>query len=256
MILSPARSSSAWPPTRSPGPGPARPIHCPWKGCGSGSCPSSPRGGGTGASSSTRCWRPRHCTAESRRTCSMRSPGGRPTISGSTRSSQRSSISAPLARLPRLLRTCARDLRVASGDYADVDRNPGPGLAFSLALAVGPPGRQDAWRDAGRPDSVAGAAPGRYGGDRTRPDAGEPSAAAAAPVGLRPEGRGGSCRPATARPRRPGPLTARSPRLFLSLPVVGVCPQNPRPACQVGAQDIPRSCGPKARSPMRPRRQA
>ena len=53
---------------------------------------------------------------------------------------------------------------------------------------------------------LAGAAAGD-GGDRRRPVTGEPWAAAAAPVGLASEGRGESCRPATARPRvNPGRL--------------------------------------------------
>jgi hypothetical protein len=47
----PARSSSASPPTRPPGLAPARPIRCPWRGCGSDSCPGTPGGAGTGASS-------------------------------------------------------------------------------------------------------------------------------------------------------------------------------------------------------------
>jgi hypothetical protein len=51
MSPSPARSSSASPPTRSPGLAPARPIRCPWRGCGSDSCPGTPGGAGTGASS-------------------------------------------------------------------------------------------------------------------------------------------------------------------------------------------------------------
>jgi hypothetical protein len=64
----PARSSSAWPPARSPGPAPAGPTRCHWKGCGSGSCPSCPGGAGTGENSSTRCSPPRPCTAAPSRT--------------------------------------------------------------------------------------------------------------------------------------------------------------------------------------------
>ena len=57
---------------------------------------------------------------------------------------------------------------------------------------------------------LAGAAAG-YGGDRRRPVTGE-CAAAAASVGLASEGRGDSCRHATARPRvNPGPPTAGHP---------------------------------------------
>jgi hypothetical protein len=52
---------------------------------------------------------------------------------------------------------------------------------------------------------------GRDGGDRLRPVPGQPRAAARRAVGLPPEGRGGSCRPATAR--SPVTITAhhRSP---------------------------------------------
>jgi len=55
--------------------------------------------GGTGASSSTRCWRPRRCTAAPNRTCSIKSPDGRPATSGGTRSS-------PRARGMAALRNC------------------------------------------------------------------------------------------------------------------------------------------------------
>ncbi len=72
---------------------------------------------------------------------------------------------------------------------------------------------------------LAGAAAG-YGGDRRRPVPGVPCAAARRAVGLASEGRGESCRPATARPPgEPRPPTAGHPgRSFLSTarPVLAV----------------------------------
>jgi len=61
-----------------------------------------------------------------------------------------------------------------------------------------------------------GTASGRDGGDRLRPVPGQRCAAARRAVGLPPEGRGESCRPATARP--PATLAAyhRSPAALLS----------------------------------------
>jgi len=43
---SPARCSSASPPTRWTGAGPAGPTRCPWRGYASGSCPSAPSAAG------------------------------------------------------------------------------------------------------------------------------------------------------------------------------------------------------------------
>jgi len=56
-----------------------------------------------------------------------------------------------------------------------------------------------------------GAASGRDGGDRLRPVPGQPCAAARRAVGLAPEERGESCRPATARPPATLPAYRRSP---------------------------------------------
>ena len=77
-----------------------------------------------------------------------------------------------------------------------------------------------------------GTASGRDGGDQLRPVPGLPCAAARRAVGLPPGGRGESCRPATAGPRRPlplitGPLAALlspgcSRQLALPVPAVGV----------------------------------
>jgi len=61
-----------------------------------------------------------------------------------------------------------------------------------------------------------GTASGRDGGDRLRPVPGQPCAAARRAVGLPPEGRGESCRPATASPRRPLPLITGHPAALLS----------------------------------------
>ena len=64
-------------------------------------------------SSSTRCWPRRPCMAGPNRICWMRSPGGRPTTSGSTACSRRSATSAP----PR------------AGGCAGASGMPGPGRA-------------------------------------------------------------------------------------------------------------------------------
>ena len=61
----------------------------------SGSCPSAPSAAGRTRSSSSLSWQRRRCAAEPSLICSMRSPGGRPTTSGSTPCTRRSLISAP-----------------------------------------------------------------------------------------------------------------------------------------------------------------
>ena len=75
-----------------------------------------------------------------------------------------------------------------------------------------------------------GAASGHDGGDRMRPVPGQSCAAARRAVGLPPEGRGESCRPATARPpatlaayhRSPGRSTLLDCSRQLALPVRAV----------------------------------
>ena len=73
--------------------------------------PSAPSAAGKTRSSSTQCWPQQPSTAGPNRTCLMRSPGGRPTTSGSTPCSRRSPISAPppagrVCRCARHARTC------------------------------------------------------------------------------------------------------------------------------------------------------
>jgi hypothetical protein len=120
----------------------------------------------------------------------------------------------------RALSGCEAGVSVGSALWRFAARVPG--LASGLAPPSGPLGRQR-----GRPGQCAafrpgdcglshgdrrtrrerdglpgscGATSGRDGGDRLRPVPGQPCAAARRAVGLPPEGRGESCRPATARP--------------------------------------------------------
>jgi hypothetical protein len=62
------------------------------------------------------------------------------------------------------------------------------------------PGDRRIWRKGNGLVVVLAGAAGGYGGDRRRPVTGVPCAAARRAVGLASEGRGESCRPATARP--------------------------------------------------------
>jgi hypothetical protein len=73
-------------------PGPTR---CPWRDYASGSCLRPPSAVGRTRSSSTRCWPQQPSAAGPNRTCLMRSPGGRPTTSGSTPCTRRPPASAP-----------------------------------------------------------------------------------------------------------------------------------------------------------------
>ncbi len=77
-------------------------------------------------------------------------------------------------------------------------------------------------REGDRPAVVLAGAAAGYGGDRGRPVTGVPCAAAAASTGLASEGRGESCRPATARPPgEPRPPTAGHPdRSYPLIPCV------------------------------------
>jgi hypothetical protein len=71
---------------------------------------------------------------------------------------------------------------------------------------------------------LAGAAAG-YGGGRRRPVTGAAVRGSRRAVGLASEGRGGSCRPATARPGEPQPPAAGHPgrsSLRLLVPVLAV----------------------------------
>jgi hypothetical protein len=94
-IPSPARCSSRLPLTRWTGATPAAPTRWPWKGCRSGSCRSASSPGGKTRSFSSLPWQRRRCMAGQSLICSMRSPGGRLTTSGSTPCTRRSLISAP-----------------------------------------------------------------------------------------------------------------------------------------------------------------
>jgi hypothetical protein len=95
----------------------------------------------------------------------------------------------------------------AGGADLDNARRSGP-VAVTFRTAIG---ASDARVTAG--SCSCGAASGRDGGDRLRPVPGTPCAAARRAVGLPPEGRGESCRPAMARPQRPcrsSPVPGRS----------------------------------------------
>ena len=89
--------------------GPAAPAHCRWKACGSSSCPNPRSAAHRARSSSTRSWPRRRSTGEPSRTCSMRSPGGRPMTSGSTPSTPRLPTSAP--PLAKQASPCGRHAR-------------------------------------------------------------------------------------------------------------------------------------------------
>jgi hypothetical protein len=88
-------------------------------------------------------------------------------------------------------------------------------------------------READRPVVVLAGAAARYGGDRRRPVTGGAVRGSRRAVGLASEGRGESCRPATARPRvNPGHLRritlAALPSQLLA-PVLAAHGQTRRP---------------------------
>lgn len=111
------------------------------------SCPSARSEAETSANSGSLPWQWRRCTEEPSRTCSTRSSGGRPTISGSTPCSQRLPISAP----PPTGRVCpcARYAR----SYPSVDsaaiRQPARSLNVSGANEIGEPNGEPTAADVG-----------------------------------------------------------------------------------------------------------
>ncbi len=115
-------------------------------------------------------------------------------------------------------------------------RSPMRGVPSPIAVTFS--GCWRAWREGDGPAMVlAGAAPG-YGGDRIRPVTGGAVRGSRRAVGLASEGRGESCRPATARPPgEPRPPTAGHPgRSF---------PQNARarPRCSRPGRQARRAGG-------------